>query len=80
MAALPDAFAARSGAVLDDGMISHYGDPMREQRRLAAGSAVALLGDRTVIEVAGDDRLTWLDSITSQDLTTLTAGQSTELL
>lgn len=61
-------------------MISHYGDPMREQRRLAAGSAVALLGDRTVIEVAGDDRLTWLDSITSQDLTRLTAGQSTELL
>lgn len=80
MSALHDAFAARPGAVVDGGTISHYGDPMREQRRLAAGSAVAVLGDRTVIEVAGDDRLTWLDSITSQDLTTLTAGQSTELL
>lgn len=73
-------FAARSGAVVVDGLVAHYGDPLREQRRLERGDAVALLGDRTVIEVAGADRLTWLDSITSQALTGLSAGESTELL
>ncbi|GAA1546566.1 folate-binding protein YgfZ [Microbacterium ginsengiterrae] len=80
MSALADAFASRPGAVADDGIISHYGEPMREQRRLADGSAAVLLGDRTVIEVAGEDRLTWLDSITSQALTGLRPGESTELL
>jgi folate-binding protein YgfZ len=78
--ALHDALAARQGAVVDDGLIAHYGDPMREQRRLVDGSAIALLGDRAVIEVAGEDRLTWLDSITSQALTRLSPGESTELL
>lgn len=80
MPLLHDALAARDGAVDEDGVITHYGDPMREQRRLVDGSAVVLLGDRVVIEVAGEDRLTWLDSITSQALTRLGAGESTELL
>ncbi|MFE6997491.1 YgfZ/GcvT domain-containing protein [Microbacterium sp. NPDC057659] len=75
----PDAFAALPGAVRDGDTISHFGDPIGEQRRLASGSAVVPLGDRTVIEVAGEDRLTWLDSITSQALTGLRPGDSTEL-
>lgn len=80
MSQLAEAFVSRPGAVSDDGMIAHYGDPLREQRGLAQGAAVALLADRAVIEVAGDDRLTWLDSITSQALTPLRPGASTELL
>jgi len=58
----------------------HYGDPLREQRALARGEAVVLLSDRAVIAVSGPDRLTWLDSITSQALSALAAGVSTELL
>ncbi len=74
------AFASRPGAVADGDVLQHFGDPMREQRALVAGTALAPLGDRRVIEVAGEDRLGWLDSITSQAVSGLEAGESTELL
>ncbi|MGM7668433.1 CAF17-like 4Fe-4S cluster assembly/insertion protein YgfZ [Microbacterium sp. A93] len=80
MPTLIDVFAALPGAIATDGVLIHLGDPMREQRRLLAGSAVAPLGDRGVIEVAGEDRLSWLDSITSQAVAGLRSGDSTELL
>ncbi len=73
-------FSGIPGAVSDDAGISHFGDPFREQRRLAAGTAIAPLDDRAVIEVAGPERLSWLDSITSQAVGRLTPGESTELL
>lgn len=73
-------FAAIAGAVADGERVAHFGDAFREQRRLAEGSALAPLGDRTVIEVAGPERLTWLDSITSQAVGHLAPGASTELL
>ncbi len=68
------------GAVAGDGGIAHFGDLAREQRRLAAGAAVAPLSDRVVVEVAGPERLSWLDSITSQSVARLLPGDSTELL
>lgn len=58
----------------------HYGDPVAEQRMLAAGRAIVDLSDRGVITVNGPDRLTWLDSLTSQELRSLTPGQSAETL
>ncbi|MBP2437197.1 YgfZ/GcvT domain-containing protein [Microbacterium amylolyticum] len=76
-----DVFRARSGVVSsDDGVIQHAGNPVLEQRRLIAGTAIAPRADRTVIEVSGPDRRTWLDSITSQALGALQPGDSTELL
>lgn len=80
MDTLTEAFAELPGAVETDGVIMHFGDPMREQRHLIAGTAVASLSDRRVIEVAGEDRLSWLDSITSQSVVRLRGGDSTELL
>ncbi|OCG72757.1 aminomethyltransferase [Microbacterium sediminis] len=59
---------------------THYGDPIREQRALARGEAAAPLGDRGVVAVSGEDRLSWLDSITSQQVVALAPGESTELL
>ncbi len=50
MPALFDSLAAHPGAVVNDGVLAHFGDPMREQRTLARGGAFVLLGDRTVIE------------------------------
>jgi tRNA-modifying protein YgfZ len=72
--ALPGAVAG-AGPTAD-----HYGDPVAEQRMLAAGRAIVDLSDRGVITVTGPDRLTWLDSLTSQSLAGLAAGQSAETL
>ena len=73
-------FPEIDGVVSDGDVIAHFGDAFREQRRLADGAALAPLGDRAVIEVAGPERLTWLDSITSQAVGHLAPGESTELL
>lgn len=69
-----------SGAVIDDGGLRHVGSPVSEQRRLLAGTALAPLGDRRVVSVSGEDRRSWLDSLSSQALTHLAPGVSTELL
>ena len=73
-------FAGVPGAVVEDGVLRHLGNPLGEQRALAAGSAVTPLGGRSVLAVPGEDRLSWLDSLTSQALTRLAPGESTELL
>lgn len=65
---------------LDAGVAAHYGNPMIEQRRLLAGEAVVDLSNRGVLGVAGPDRLTWLNSISSQELRSLASGQSAETL
>lgn len=73
-------FAGLPGAVTGESGIDHFGNPLAEQRALAAGEAVAPLDDRVVLAVGGSDRLRWLDSLTSQALTALAPGESTELL
>jgi len=73
-------FSRLDGVVSEGDRIAHFGDAFREQRRLAEGAALAPLGDRTVIEVSGPERLSWLDSITSQAVGRLAPGESTELL
>ncbi|RHA44651.1 CAF17-like 4Fe-4S cluster assembly/insertion protein YgfZ, partial [Cellulomonas rhizosphaerae] len=55
-------------------------DPTAEQRALARGGAVVDQSHLGVVTVTGPDRLTWLHSITSQDLTGLPPRTSTELL
>ena len=74
---LPGAVQAES---IDAGVAAHYGNPMIEQRTLAAGRAVVDLSHRGVLSVAGPDRLTWLNSIASQELKALQPGESTEML
>lgn len=59
---------------------AHYGDPVAEQRMLTAGRAIVDLSDRGVVTVTGLDRLTWLDSLTSQSLTGLEPGGGAETL
>jgi folate-binding protein YgfZ len=64
----------------DTGVAWHYGDPLREQRRLAAGEALVDLSHRGVVRVSGPDRLSWLHSLTSQHLTGLSPGDGAESL
>ncbi|MBM6401521.1 YgfZ/GcvT domain-containing protein [Phycicoccus sonneratiae] len=74
----------RHGAVegegADTGVAAHYGDPMREQRLLAEGLAVVDLSHRGVVRVSGPDRLSWLHSMTTQELTGLAPRTSRESL
>ncbi|MDI2098740.1 YgfZ/GcvT domain-containing protein [Ruicaihuangia caeni] len=58
----------------------HFGSPTIEQRELLAGRAIVPLNDRAVISLTGPDRLTWLDSVTSQQLIGLRPGDSAETL
>lgn len=75
----PGAFAA-SGA--DAGVAAHYGDPMAEQRALARRAQLTLVDHSNlgVVTVAGEDRLSWLTTLSSQVLAGLEEGGSTELL
>jgi folate-binding protein YgfZ len=72
--------AALDPASRDAGAVAHYGDPVREQRLLEDGVGLVDRSHRTVIAVPGDDRLTWLHSLTTQHLEKLRPGQGTELL
>lgn len=61
---------------LDAGIAWHYGDPHGEQRRLAGGEGAVDQSHLAVLTVTGSDRLQWLHSLTTADLSTMTAGQS----
>ena len=58
----------------------HFGNPLREQEAYESGLALAYRGAVGVVRVSGADRLTWLHSLTSQQLTDLAPGDSRELL
>lgn len=77
-------FLDRHGAVAsegpDAGLAAHYGQPVAEQRALESGRAVVDLSTWGVVTVTGPDRLSWLTTLSSQDLNTLKPGGSTELL
>ncbi|WP_375401221.1 YgfZ/GcvT domain-containing protein [uncultured Amnibacterium sp.] len=74
---LPGAVAGRDA---DAGVAAHYGDPVREQRTIAAADAVVDLSHRGVIAVTGADRGSWLDSLLSQRLGHLAPGEAAEAL
>ncbi len=77
-------FLAVDGAVegsgADAGVAAHYGNPMAEQRALTAGTALVDLSHRGVVSVSGPDRLSWLDSVSSQSLKGMKPGDSAETL
>ncbi|GAA1481248.1 folate-binding protein YgfZ [Gordonia sinesedis] len=50
------------------GVAWHYGDPLREQRAATRSAVVIDRSDRAVIEVPGPERLSWLHTISSQDV------------
>ena len=76
----------RPGAVAGDplgpdaGVAWHYGDPFGEQRALASGHGVVDQSHLGAIRVEGEDRLTWLNDLTTQKLDALEQGCPTEAL
>lgn len=74
---LPGAVDSAPDSV-DHGVAWHYGDPFTEQRAATTGVAVVDRSHRAGIRLAGDERLTWLHSITSQHLAALSDRSSAE--
>src|ERR1700722_7433040 len=72
----------------DEGVAAHYGDPFREQRALdgagpAASRAAGGFVDRSnrgVVTITGQDRLSWLHSLTTQHLLELAPGAAAQAL
>ena len=58
----------------DKGAIWHFGEPVKEQRAIEAGTAWADLSHLSVVAVSGDDRLKWLHDLTTQFLNDLSVG------
>ncbi|WP_454051808.1 CAF17-like 4Fe-4S cluster assembly/insertion protein YgfZ [Cellulomonas sp. Marseille-Q8402] len=77
---LLDRHGAVAGSGPDAGVAWHYGDPTAEQRALTRGGGVVDQSHLGVVRVAGPDRLSWLHSITSQQLADLPPRTSTETL
>src|SRR5688500_16543077 len=64
----------------DDGVAGHYGDLFAEQRAFLAGEAMVDRSNREVVRISGPDRLSWLNSLSSQKLDDLRPGRATETL
>jgi folate-binding protein YgfZ len=56
------------------------GNPFTQQRDLQGGSAIVAFPDRGVVELSGSDRLSYLDSLVSQDVAALEPRISAEAL
>jgi hypothetical protein len=75
---------AAPGAVpatgLDAGVAAHYGDPYAEQRALDTSAGVVDRSHLGVIRITGQDRLSWLHSLSTQHLEQLAPGSAAETL
>jgi folate-binding protein YgfZ len=58
----------------DKGAVWHFGEPVKEQRALEAGTAWADLSHHNVVAVSGEDRLKWLHDLTTQFVSDLQPG------
>ena len=64
----------------DRGATLHFGDPVKEQKALAAGTAWADLSHLEIVAVKGVDRLRWLHDLTTQHLETFSGGWTSGLI
>ena len=64
----------------DAGAIWHYGDPLGEQRAAETDAVLVDRSHRSVLTLTGKDRQTWLHSISSQHVSDLADGASTQNL
>jgi tRNA-modifying protein YgfZ len=74
----------RTGAVpaqgRDAGVAAHYGNPNAEQRALARSAGLVDRSNRDVVRITGADRLSWLHSLTTQDVELLAPGETAQAL
>ena len=58
----------------DKGAVWHFGEPVKEQRALEAGTAWADLSHFNIVAVTCEDRLKWLHDLTTQFVSDLQPG------
>jgi len=58
----------------DKGAVWHFGEPVKEQRALEAGTAWADLSHFNIVAVTAEDRLKWLHDLTTQFVSDLQPG------
>jgi len=75
---------AKPGAVpaegTDAGVAAHYGDPYAEQRALTRDAGQVDRSNRGILRITGEDRLSWLHSLTTQDIEHLAPGETAQAL
>jgi tRNA-modifying protein YgfZ len=75
---------AQAGAVpadgTDTGVAAHYGDPYAEQRALVQSAGQVDRSNRGILRITGEDRLSWLHSLTTQDIEHLAPGETAQAL
>ncbi|HEX3733437.1 MAG TPA: folate-binding protein [Mycobacteriales bacterium] len=64
----------------DAAVPAHYGDPFGEQRWLIERAGIVDRGHRDVVTVTGPDRLSWLHTLTTQQVDPIQPGTSNEAL
>jgi tRNA-modifying protein YgfZ len=64
----------------DAGAIWHFGDPLGEQRAAETDAVLVDRSHRAVLTLTGSDRQTWLHNISTQHVSELPEGASTENL
>ncbi|MBW0015676.1 folate-binding protein YgfZ [Mycobacterium sp.] len=64
----------------DAGAVWHYGDPLGEQRAAETDAVVVDRSHRAVLTLTGKDRKPWLHSISTQHVSQLPEGASTQNL
>lgn len=79
---LMQAFGVFEASGADATVAAHYGEPLKEQRRLVMGSEKFVAADYShldIVTVSGPDRLSWLTTLSTQVLTGMKPGDSREL-
>jgi tRNA-modifying protein YgfZ len=71
---------AVEGTGPDADVAAHYGDPYAEQRALVTRWGVVDQSNRGVVRITGADRLSWLHSLTTQQVDRLAPGAAAEAL
>jgi len=64
----------------DVGVAAHYGDPYAEQRALAETAGFVDRSDRDIVTITGADRLSWLNSLSTQKVDDLEPGRAVQTL
>jgi folate-binding protein YgfZ len=75
--ASPGAVAAESP---DSGVAAHYGDPYAEQRALVDAAGLVDRSHRDLVRISGQDRLSWLNDISTQKVDQLPPGVAAQTL